>query len=72
MESDWRQWLPYWQNFAKEEQDLLDFVARELPEPVGYDKYDKYVNFIDAAYREKMITKGEYNLVNDLYKVCNP
>jgi hypothetical protein len=69
---DWRVWLPYWKNFTQEEQDLLDLVAQVLLEPVGFDKYEKYVNMVRTAYKENMITKGEYSALSNLYKVCNP
>lgn len=69
---DWRAWLPYWKNFTQEEQDLLDLVAQVLLEPVGFDKYEKYVNMVRTAYKENMITKSEYSALSNLYKVCNP
>jgi len=69
---NWRVWLPYWKNFTQEEQDLLDLVAQVLLEPVGFDKYEKYVNMVRTAYKENMITKSEYSALSNLYKVCNP
>ena len=56
----------------KKEQDLLDFIAPEVPEQNGWDKYEKFLNFVRFAYKEKMITESELRSLTDLHRVVNP
>ena len=69
---DWRKYLQHWENYTKKEQDLLDFIAPEVPEQNGWDKYEKFLNFVRFAYKEKMITESELRSLTDLHRVVNP